>query len=412
MRYEFFIALRYLRARRKQAFVSVITAISIIGVAVGVAALIIVQSVERGFFEELQDKILSGDPDLIVWNMRPGQPLPDPAAAAAVLAALDGVVAVAPVVLGNGLVVGGANREPLGVEIRGVDPAREDGITAVPRSMVLGSLDDLTAAGGNVILGIDLASSLGVTVGDNVRLVIPQVRVSPLTPPLVRNRLFQVVGIFDLNFYQWDTTRAYLHLGDALSFLSPAGQGGISALQVKVTSPSRIRQVAADVTAVLGDGYFVRTVMDRNADFFKALRTEKLVMFLALGLIIMVASLNIVSTLILMVMAKVGEIGALVAMGARTGGIIMVFMLQGIIIGILGTAAGTILGVTTCHVMDTYQVIRLPPEVYLIPAVPFHTSVGDVALSVAVALLVSFVATLYPAWRAARLNPVEALHYE
>jgi lipoprotein-releasing system permease protein len=412
LRYEFFIALRYLRARRKQAFVSVITAISIIGVAVGVAALIIVQSVERGFFEELQEKILSGDPDLIVWNVRPGQPLQDPEATAAVLATLEDVVAVAPVVLGNGLAVGGANREPLGVEIRGVDPAREDRITAVPHSMVLGSLDDLTSDGGNVILGIDLASSLGITLGDTVRLVIPQIRVSPLTPPLVRNRLFQVVGIFDLNFYQWDTTRAYLHLDDALSFLSPAGQGGISALQVKIESPSRIRDVAAAMTGILGEDYYVRTVMDRNADFFKALQTEKLVMFLALGLIIIVASLNIVSTLILMVMAKVGEIGALVAMGARTGGIIMVFMLQGVIIGTLGTTAGTILGVTVCRLLDAYQVIQLPPEVYLIPSVPFHTSGGDVALAVAVALLVSFVATLYPAWRAARLDPVEALHYE
>jgi lipoprotein-releasing system permease protein len=412
MRYEFFIALRYLRARRKQAFVSVITGISILGVAVGVAALIIVQSVERGFYEELQEKILSGDPDLIVWNSRPGQPLADPHAVTAVLSALDDVVAVAPVVLGNGLAVGGANREPLGVEIRGVDPARETGITAVPDNMILGSLDDLTPDGGNVILGIDLAASLGVTQGDSIRLVIPQVRISPLTPPLVRNRLFQVVGIFDLDFYQWDTSRAYLHLEDAMTFLTPGGKGGISALQVKTRSPDRIPAVARTAATVLGEEYYVRTVMDRNADFFKALSTEKLVMSLALGLIIMVASLNIVSTLILMVMAKVGEIGALVAMGARTGGIIMVFMLQGVIIGTLGTVAGTILGVTTCRILDTYQLIKLPPEVYLIPSVPFHTSLGDVALAVAVAFGVSFLATLYPAWRAARLDPVEALHYE
>lgn len=412
MRYELFIAVRYLRARRKQAFVSVITFISILGVAVGVAALIIVQAVETGFFEELQDKILSGDPDLIVWNALPARPLPDPVAATGVVAALDGIIAVAPVILGNGLAVGAPGREPAGVEIRGVDPEQETGITAVPDNMVLGSLHDLTPEAGGVVLGVDLAANLGVTVGDNIRLVIPQVRVSPLMPPLVRNRLFEVVGLFDLNFYQWDTTRAYLHIEDARRFLSRGGSGGISALQVKVDRPERIPGAAAAVTAALGDDYFVRTVMDRNADFFKALRTEKVVMFLALGLIILVASLNIVSTLILMVMAKIGEIGALMAMGARARGIVMIFMLQGVIIGIIGTTVGSLLGVGVCHVLDTYKLIRLAPEVYLIPAVPFHTGVGDVMLAIGVALLVSFVATLYPAWRAARLDPVEALHYE
>ncbi len=412
MRYELFIALRYLRARRKQAFVSVITFISILGVAVGVAALIIAQAVETGFFEELQDKILSGDPDLIVWNALPAQPLPAPAAATGVVAALDGIIAVAPVVLGNGLAVGAPGREPAGVEIRGVDPALETGITAVPANMVLGSLDDLTPDAGGVVLGVDLAASLGVTVGDSIRLVIPQVRVSPLTPPLVRNRLFTVVGLFDLDFYQWDTTRAYLHIEEARRFLSRGGSGGISALQVKVDRPERIHRAAAAVTAALGDDYFVRPVMDRKADFFKAPRTEKVVMFLALGLIILVASLNIVSTLILMVMAKVGEIGALMAMGARARGIVLIFMLQGVIIGIIGTVVGSLLGVGVCQVLDTYKLIRLSPEVYLIPAVPFHTGIGDVVLAVVVALLVSFLATLYPAWRAARLDPVEALHYE
>lgn len=412
MRYELFIALRYLRSRRKQAFVSAITFISILGVAVGVAALIVVQAVETGFFEELQDKILSGDPDLIVWNALPSQPLPAPGLAAETVAALSGIIAVAPVVLGNGLAIGALGREPAGIEIRGVDPALETGITAVPDNMILGSLNDLTSDGGGVVLGVDLAASLGVTVGDSIRLVIPQVRVSPLTPPLVRNRLFEVVGLFDLDFYQWDTTRAYLHIQEARRFLSRGGDGGISALQVKVDRPERIPRAAAAVTSALGDEYFVRTVMDRNADFFKALRTEKVVMFLALGLIILVASLNIVSTLILMVMAKVGEIGALMAMGARARGIVLIFMLQGVIIGIIGTVVGSVLGVAVCQILDTYKVIRLAPEVYLIPAVPFHTGIGDVALAVAVAMSVSFAATLYPAWRAARLDPVEALHYE
>jgi lipoprotein-releasing system permease protein len=410
--YELFVAGRYLRAKRKQAFVSVITVISVLGVAVGVAALIIAQGVMTGFFEELQEKILTGDPDLLVWNAVPGAPVPEADETAARLQERDEVQAVAPVVLGNGLAVGAPGREPAGVEIRGVDPDREGGITAVPENMVVGRLTDLLPEADGAILGSDLASSLGVTVGDRIRLVIPQVRVSPLTPPLVRNRLFEVVGVFDLDFYQWDTTRVYLHIRQAERFLSRGGVAGISALQVKLDSLDRLEETSRALAADLGDDYFLHTVLDRNRDFFKALRTEKVIMFLAIGLIILVACLNIVSTLILMVMAKVSDIGALVAMGARARGIVAIFMLQGVIIGVIGTAIGSVLGTVACWVLDTYEVIRLAPEVYLIPAVPFRTGVGDVALAAGLALAVSFMATLYPAYKAAHLDPVESLRYE
>ncbi len=410
--YELFVALRYLKARRKQTFVSVISFISILGVAVGVAALIIAQAIMTGFFEELQDKILSGDPDLLVWSAVPGEPVPEAETTAQRLRGLPGVRAVAPVVLGNGLAVGAPGREPLGVEIRGVLPHEEGEVTAVPGRMAVGRLSDLVPGGDGVVLGLDLADALGVTLGDKVRLVIPQVRISPLTPPLARNRLFTVVGLFDLDFYQWDTTRAYLHLEEAARFLSRGGAGGVTALQVKGDSRDGIAALGRQVSGLLGNAYFVRTVMDRNDDFFKALRTEKLIMFLAIGLIILVACLNIVSTLILMVMAKVGEIGALVAMGARVRSILAVFMLQGVIIGLVGTVAGSLLGTAACWVLDTYQLIRLAPEVYFIPAVPFHTGLRDVALAAGLAMAVSFVATLYPALKAARLDPVKALHYE
>jgi lipoprotein-releasing system permease protein len=410
--FELLVALRYMRAKRKQTFVSLITVISVLGVAVGVAALIIAQGVMTGLFEEMQEKILSGDPDLLVWSSRPGRPVADAAETAARLRALPGVRAVAPVVLGSGLAIGSQGREPMGVEVRGVLPEAETDITTVPSRMILGELEALRPDGDGAILGADLAASLGVTVGDQVRLVIPQVRVSPLTPPLVRNRIFQVVGIFDLDFYQWDTTRIYLHIRQAESFLSTGGEGGPSALQVKLSSLDHLAEKSRELVALLGEGYFIHTVMDRNLDFFKALRTEKVIMFLAIGLIILVACLNIVSTLILMVMAKVADIGALVALGARVRSIMAIFMLQGVLIGLVGTTIGIVLGTVSCQVLDTYQLIRLSPEVYMIPAVPFRTGVGDVALAAGLALAVSFVATLYPAFKAARLDPVEALRYE
>jgi lipoprotein-releasing system permease protein len=181
---------------------------------------------------------------------------------------------------------------------------------------------------------------------------------------------------------------------------------------VKLSSLDHLAEKSRELVALLGEGYFIHTVMDRNLDFFKALRTEKVIMFLAIGLIILVACLNIVSTLILMVMAKVADIGALVALGARVRSIMAIFMLQGVLIGLVGTTIGIVLGTVSCQVLDTYQLIRLSPEVYMIPAVPFRTGVGDVALAAGLALAVSFVATLYPAFKAARLDPVEALRYE
>ncbi|MFQ5670411.1 MAG: ABC transporter permease [Acidobacteriota bacterium] len=412
MPYELYVALRYLRAKRKQAFVSAITFISILGVAVGVMALIVAQAIMTGFYEEIRAKIIAGDPHLLVWNAHPGEPIRTPAAVQAVLSAMPGVEAVAPVILGNGLAVGAAGGEPLGVEIRGVDPVEQARLTGVASSMRAGRLENLTPTSHGIVLGVDVADALGVGMGDPVRLIVPQVRLSPLTPPMPRNRNFKVVGIFSTQFYQWDSTRVYLNIEESASFLLPGSEQAVSALQVKVGSFSRIASVGEAAAGLLGERFYVRNVMERNNDFFKALRTERVVMFLAIGLIILVACLNIVSTLILMVMAKVGEIGALVAMGARVRGIVAVFMLQGVIIGLVGTGIGSVLGTALCWVLDTYKLIKLAPEVYFIPTVPFRTGPGDVALAAGLALAVSFIATLYPSYRAARLDPVEALHYE
>ena len=413
MGYPLFIAKRYLLAGRKQAIIYVISLISVLGIIVGVAALVVVLAMMTGFQEQIQSKILGANAHLTIFSGWTGRPIDDVGAALGAITALPPIFAASPVVYEKGMATSKLNPAGTAVLIKGIDPAAERAVTEIA-SQVQGDLRDLArpGAGGRdrAILGKDLALTLGVGPGDVVRLIIAQPNVSPfMTVP--RSREFEVAGTSDAGFYDYDSSRVYIALQAARRFVG-LGAGQASAIEARVKDPGRIPQAAERVQAALGEAYYVNDLIRMNRTFFSALRFEKLGMFIAIGLIVVVAALNIISTLVLMVMEKVRDIGVLSAMGATAAGIRRIFLLQGVIIGTVGTAAGVGLGVSLARLLDRYRLVSLPVDVYFIPYVPFHVRPIDVVTVALLAVAVSFLATLYPSWRASQLDPSEALRYE
>ena len=413
MGYPLFIATRYLLAKRKQAIIYVISVISALGIIVGVGALVVVLSLMTGFQDEIQSKILEGNAHLTIRAGWSGRPVDDVPATIARVRDLAPVAAAAPVVYERGMATSQLNPSGVTVLIKGIDPQAEPRVTAVA-TQVRGDLKALSrpAPDGRdrAILGKDLALSLGVGVGDVIRLIIAQANVSPfLTVP--RSREFEVAGLSDAGFQEYDSSRIYVSIGAARSFvgLSP---DEATAIEARVKRPDRLERAARAVQSALGESYNVDDLIRMNHTFFSALRLEKLAMSIAIGLIVLVAALNIVSILILMVMEKVRDIGVLTAMGAASRGIRRIFLLQGLILGTSGTAAGVAGGVGLAWILDRYRLVSLPADIYFIAYVPFHIRPLDVLLVAALAVLVSFLATLYPSWRAAQLDPSEALRYE
>ncbi len=413
MGFPLFVARRYLFARRKQAIVFVISTISVLGVIVGVAALVVVLALMTGFQDQIQAKILGVNAHLTILSGLSGRPVNDAPAALARIEALPQVEAAAPVVFEKGMASSALNAAGTAVLIKGIDPEAEGRVTEWLRlvagdATVLGKTD---ARGREpAFLGRDLAAGLGVGPGDTIRVIIARPEVSPLlTVP--RSREFLVAGTFESGFYEYDTTRIYVGL-DALRRFSGLGAGAATAIEARVRDPRHIPDQANEVQGALGQEFYVNDLVRMNRTFFSALRLEKLAMSVAIALIIVVAALNIVSVLVLLVMEKVRDIGVLAALGATASGLRRIFALQGLIIAGSGTLAGALLGVSLAVVLDRTHLVRLPPDVYFIPYVPFHVRPLDVVAVVAVTFGVSFLATLYPAWRAAQLDPSEALRYE
>jgi lipoprotein-releasing system permease protein len=399
------IALRYLLAKRKQAFISVISLISTLGVTVGVMALVIALALMTGLQQELRDRIVGSNPHIYVWNTRG---IRDYHAEADKLRRLPHVLGAAPAVLGQGLISAAGETQPL--QIKGVDTELEQEVTNLKASVTSGSLEALHTPEGapdGILLGKDLAAKLGVMPGDDVSLTMG-VTLSP-AGLLPRTRRLKVVGLFSLGLYEFDSTYGFLSLDVAKRIL---GKDNADLIQLRVDDIFAAPKIAASIPATLGSQYVTQDWADMNKSLFSALGLEKLAISLTIGLIVMVAALNIVASLILLVMEKHRDIGILKTMGASAGSITVVFMMQGLIIGILGTTVGASAGYALSALLTRYKLIRVPADVYQMSYVPFRVLPGDLLFVVGGAVLICFVATLYPSRQAAKLDPVQALRYE
>ena len=406
--YELHLALRYTRFHRGRTSFSLVTLISVLGVAVGTAALVIALALMTGFQRDLRERVLGGTAHLTVIGHLDRDFDPDRAVEA--IEAVPGVLAAGSVMHSDAMIMTEDSRRPTYAQIHGVDPARHRRILRLgDGEHPLEALSRPTQTNRHgIVLGDELAKSLRVEPGDSVRVLVPTMRLTPFGP-LPRVRVFEVVGLFHTGSFFQDSQNAYMTLAAAAKTLGP--EAGVSWIELRVEDPDLTASVKTGVAEV-GESWVVYDMLEQNMDFVRALNTEKKMLFLAIGLIVIVAALNIGSTLILMVTDKVKEIGTLSAMGARPRGVATVFMLQGVIIGTVGTVLGLALGAGISHVLDRFQIIKLDPEVYFLFYVPFVTSPGDMVFAGLLAMGVSYVATLYPAWKAASLDPVEAIRHE
>lgn len=408
--FELYVATRYLLAKRRQAFISVISAVSALGVTVGVMALVIALALMTGMQQELRDRIVGAAAHVYVQKLLGGG-LVDHEAEAAKLVAVPGVVAAAPVILGYGMAT--AHGVDAFVTLKGVDPVLEAQVTEVAKAMVLGSFAALAepreGALGGVVIGDDLSRSLRASVGDTISVLTVQgATLSPmgLVP---RWRRLEVVGVFSLGLREYDSSYGFVSL-DAAGRLFNKDQADM--MELRVEDLDEAPAVASAVTETLGAEYFAQDWGQLNQALFSALWLEKMAIGVTIGLIMMVAALNIVASLVLLVMEKSRDIAILKTMGATSRSIRTVFVLQGGIIGVVGTGVGAVCGVVLSYFADRYQWIRLPSDVYDVGWLPFRVEPGNLLLVVAGSLVVCLLATLYPSRQASRLDPAEALRYQ
>ncbi len=411
--FRLFVAFRYMKTRRQQAFTSVVTAVSILGVIVGVAALVIALALLTGFQDDIQSKIVGANAHIFVQPY--GPLLGDYDQIAEIARGVPGVVDASPSLLVNGLIVGTAQRSRF-VNLKGVNAAGEARTSQLLDRLVEGSAEGLSERGNGaghpgIILGSALAKDVFVRIGDTVKVMVyAQDMLTPWGAGGMKFEEFEVVAFFDAGMYEYDTTWALIPLATAQR-LAESGET-VSFVQVKVEQPFNTDPVVKELSDRLGADYFLMDWQSQNRAYFAALELEKLALFVTISLIVSVAALNIVATLVLMIKDKQRDIGILMSLGATRRDIMAVFMTQGLVIGLVGTAVGVSLGVAAALLLDHYEVVQLQAQVYYLSYVPFHVRATDFTRVCVFAVIVSFAATFYPAWRASRLDPVVSLRYE
>jgi lipoprotein-releasing system permease protein len=412
-RWRWLVGTRYLRARTQNRFVSFISAISILGVAVGVAVLIVVLSVMNGFESELRTRILSLAAHASLEGF--GDGIADWQAVAAEVEAVPEVTASAPYVQGEGMLLQG--EAVSGALVRGILPQQERRVSGLESLLVAGSLDTLSPGSWHILLGSALARELGVGVGDQVVLAISQGMVTP-AGVVPRLRRFTVGGVFEAGMYDFDRSLAFVHLDDAARLWRTGDR--VTGLRLTLEDMFRAPELSRDIAVALGGGFYVNDWTRQHVNFFRSIQLSKQMMFTILLLVVAVAAFNIVSTLVMVVKDKQGDIAILRTLGASPGGIMTVFIIQGTLIGIIGTLAG--LGLGMLLALNVEQLVHalealvgttfLAPDVYFMSDLPAELRVGDLWRICGTAFVLTVLSTIYPAWRAARSQPAEALRHE
>jgi lipoprotein-releasing system permease protein len=410
--FEWMLSLRYLRARRKEGFISVIAGFSFLGIMLGVATLIIVMAVMNGFRQELLSKILGLNGHLLIQPLE--SPLTDYAAVADRVSKVDGIYLAAPLVEGQALASSPFNAS--GVVVRGMRGADIGKLTQISKNIKQGTLDGFDDGQG-LAIGSRLADQLSVRAGDNITLVTPRGAVTPMgTTPRIKT--YKISAVFEIGMSEYDSAFVFMPLTEAQAYFNRAGD--VTAIEVYTNDPDQIDRFRQPVTDAAARPIYMVDWRQRNATFFNALQVERNVMFLILTLIVLVAALNIVSGLIMLVKDKGSDIAILRTMGATQGAMMRVFLITGASIGVVGTLVGFLLGTVIC--LNIEEIRRFlswltntelfSPELYFLSKLPADMNVKETSAVVVMALGLSLLATLYPSWRAARLDPVEALRYE
>jgi len=421
VRYELFLSLRYLRARRREVFISLITMISMVGVMIGVMTLNIVLAVMTGFEEDLRDRILGFNPHVVISSL---QGFVDGYAEVVdAVSQVPDVVAVAPFVYGQVMV--SAGQSVSGSLVRGVDPSLASAVVDIDAHLSFGEVDQLgqkqeltfqteetvqTVHLSGVLVGHELARQIGVFVGDPINIISPLSTTPGPLGVVPRVKRFVIVGVFDAGMFEYDSALIYMSLADAQQFFTLGEQ--VTGIEVKIRDVYQAQTVARELESVLGFPYTTRDWTEVNSNIFAALKLEKVVYFIVLLLIVLVAAFNIIATLIMVVMEKRKDIAVLKSMGATGNAISRVFIYKGLIIGVVGTLMGTLLGWVGCWLLDRYEFIELPKDVFYVSTLPVKMYAENFFIVGVASVIICLFATIYPARQAARLAPVEVIRYE